>query len=1141
MTTTEKDVLNLAGLLADNITTDEADRVGYQLSNADQRLITVIRDCVAIDDASSLATICTGSRAVHKILAVVVKSPLVRDVTEEPFKRHESASVHAARALAALGLALVVGPERAGDHLRVFRRWIAYSGLDVPSKPVREVPAIIATPHAAVIRHLADAGELDLLSLVWMAELDGWLRRERSGPVRLGPSTQVLLDLGDSGQLAELSLSRVPGLPDGLIPDPATMTLCSADAKFRSSLATVWEVAGGSSSGAVLWSLGDQAGPVTRVTDESLGLAFTALLDEQCRLSRPWLGVLTVRRLRPRTAIVGRIDPTRPDAASSVSGYDAKLSVVGEKTRVVLPRADHRTAIEANRSHAQLVPVDTWRQAAKAGRELGRMRLLTIAAVVLLIVASTAAGLYSVSESKREADQRRSTAADLAARAVTLRGTDPTLAAKLGLAAHRIAPDNGRAVDALRDVLEDNRNVVRTWQADSSRLDSLAVSEPLDRVLTSGAEGVTKVWTLSSGIFKGQIPKHTFQMATAQSQALVAAVTNTGLALYDIGGDQPTELGGLPNATCTTEEEVAALGFTRNDTTLVAVWKDGAVSSYDVVTRQQTMCLRWQETLAPLNFFEQLPVAKVVAADVVGPAYTERADDEIMLVLTNNNVVSVRTGSRDARIEVPQEKITGDASLVAASSDTVSVATAQGVAVWKRSDQTLLVNPAGGLGLQPRVLVESNGHLLFSGETGTALVPLGRPSWQMAESLATPSGGAATVAAISDRGIVAGGPGGRVSVIADSSGELALSQQTAATGTTFLPDGRLIAAEVPVSYQGKSAGTYSLGLALVDPRAPKPKNDGTDPQPTRWVYGDISNRFYINAVAAAPDLVAAAGQVDSRGAVLVWPWDNHTSPRQLLLPPPDDDKLRPEQRIIATVEFTPDAKMLVARHVSGQVGIWATDTWQLLGTVDLRPGNVRMTVHSGRAIFLERGGEEAELVQVDLETLTITRRVSTPNVLLMSANVDGSLLVTMTEDGTVQIRGADLAAVGDPWRPLASGDPAEDVAVDSAGQRVAIAQGDQVLIYELDSKTLAMPPIDTDGNRVVNVNWSPDGELLIGTTMPPIRGNKQVNPLRVWKIGGLDWTNQICRWAGGGLTPAEWTRYVGDAVSFIDLCAEANR
>jgi hypothetical protein len=135
-----------------------------------------------------------------------------------------------------------------------------------------------------------------------------------------------------------------------------------------------------------------------------------------------------VRRLRPRTALVGRIDPDAPDAVSSVSGYDAKLGVVDENTRVIVPRADYRTAVAANHKYgdsAQLIPVTTWRQAAREGRAIDRKRLLTLAVVGLFIFGSATFGLYQRSEARRDA-AAQAAAADAAARALLQRQTGST-------------------------------------------------------------------------------------------------------------------------------------------------------------------------------------------------------------------------------------------------------------------------------------------------------------------------------------------------------------------------------------------------------------------------------------------------------------------------------------------------------------------------------------------------------------------------------------------------------------------------------------------------------------------------------------------------------------------------------------------
>jgi hypothetical protein len=1137
MSGTERDgtpVLRIADLVATTVSSERSLEVGPQLVDTRQRLLTIIRELVARDDVENLSVLRDGVRAGHLMLRDIASAQTrVRAPGGEPYRKGEPAPVHALRALAALSLALTGEAEETENNLRVFRQWSERCGLALPGPPLSVLPADLDTKHTSALRRMAAAGDLDLLSLTWLASLDGWL----TGWTRPGPAVGVLFDLGPVGRRATLRLSTLPrtlGLPGGLVPDPATMALSSADNRFRTSLAAAWEVAAPRSSHTVLWSLTDQEGPVARVTGESLSLAFAVLLDEQRRLGRPVWGPVTVRRLRPRTAVVGRIDPNQPEQASSVSGYDTKLSVVGDSMRVVLPHIDRDDAVAANRGNgagAQLCPVTTWRQAARTARSVDRRRLLVIATVLLLALTTTGFGLYQYSESQRDSERARLAAADLAARAATMQNVDPTLSAKLALTAHHLDPENSRAVDALREVLENNRNVVRTWRADPSRVDTLAMSEQANRVLTSGSEGVTKVWTLSPTVLLGELPRYSRLLEAAQKQSTAAAAVEGGVVLYDLKPSKPVDLGFLPKPACTGDRNVAALRFVDDDSTLVVVWKDGAVSTYDVATRSPLTCLPWPDVLAPLHMTGDVPTEKVVAADVIDTDNYSTTANEVMLLLSTNDVVSVKLDGQGARIEVPRQSLNGDASLVAASPEVVAVAMVQGVAVWSRTTGALLANPAGGFGFRPRVLREFQGNLILSGDSGTAVVQVG-PSYQnVLPGLTALRGGAATVASASGRNVVAGGPGGRISVLADSSGELALPQASTATAMAFLPDGSLVAADTP-EFDEVSIDLTSSGLVLVDPRA----HWFPDAEETVWRYDADPTPMYITDVAAAPDLVAAGGQFHGRGSVLVWPWNNHTKPTLLLLGGPDESTLPADQRTVAEVRLTPDSSVVVARHQAGRVGLWSTRGWKPLGTIDLPSGATDMAVFADKAVFVAGSGPKTELVEADTATARVTQRIPVPRVGFVAATADGSHVLTVTTDGVVQPYDRNLRKVGDSWRIAPSADAIADVSMDRAGARLAIAQGHRVLIYDLDSRTLAMPPLDATGSTVIATAWSPNGQLLGGTVRPAVNGGQVVNRPRVWKVGEMDWTSQICRWAGGGLTPQEWRRYVTGDFPFTDLC-----
>lgn len=1136
-------------LLVGVVTTEYAQTVGVQLVDARQRYLAIVKERVADGDRDTLRAFVQDRCALHTVLGMISSTYRVRGLTGDPFDKRDEVLVHSGRALAALGLALVSGPQEASDHVAVFRKWMHHAGLYVPSGLVRTVEGTVHPTNRDVFEHLAGKDELDPLTLTWLLELDGWLHPEKGrSRVRPGPGVQVLLDLGTVGQRAELRLSTVRGLPPGLIPDPRKMALTSADSEFHQALRAAWQLTGGSSSHAVLWSLGDSSGPVRRVGGQSLGAAFAVLLDEYNRLSRPVRGPLTLRRLRPGNAIVGAVTMDKPEAIVSVSGYEAKLKVVNDTMRIILPRTDRAAAVEANRSgFAQLVPVDTWREAASAGRRMATRRLLAIVASVLGVLALVAGYLYVDSTSAREAEQRRAKAAELSAQAIGLRTTDPALAAKIALAAHRIDPENPRAVDALRELLADNRNVARAWQADPFRLDAIAVNEELSRVVTSGSDELTKVWTLE-GRLVGQIDEHSWQLVTADVYGLAAGLIDPGrLALYDIGGDNPAKLADLPKPTCLSRYtiQVADMAFVNQGANLVAMWDDGTVSTYDVVTRKQIACTESDDVLIPLPYLHRLPVQKIIDADVVSH---EDGEVEIIALLASNDVVSVRPGGGHAEVEVPAKAIPSEPLSVAGAEQSVAVATDHGVAVWERAGGTLLTNPAGGLRTRPRTIEYSHGDLLVSGADGTASVQIDNQASWITErlsdlsDLSDLSGGAATVAAINGRAIVAGGPGGRMWVIASATSGLIQDLTTLGTDVAFLPDGRLVSSSVPEWWEsaGVSKSTWSNSLVLLNPKQPAGTEAGRDKVDVRYILGPEQIPFFANEVAATPTFVAAGGLTAAGATVLVWTDDHKDSPRLLTLTPPQNEAIDWSERWVSSIGITPDSRFIVAQHLTGQLRIWPTRTFDPLPALDFPAGPPlsHLAVRPGRVLLISGRDHKAELVRVGLPDGTVDRRVPAPEVAHLTASADGSTVVTITTNGAVQRRDADLKPIGEPWRPTAAGYEVSSIAVDPAGQRLAVVQGDKILVYDLSTRLLAIPELNIKNRLIVDVTWSLDGHMLAAVSKPPDRGFKQVNPLRLWKIGDLDWGNQVCGWSGGGFSEQEWARYVGDDLPYTDICEE---
>ena len=456
--------INYRDLLVENVSVDTALSLGAQLVDRRQRYLAIVKERIAANDGDTLTAFSTGTHAVHKALSLVSPTSRVRGLDGGQFRRRDEILVHSGRALASLGLALVAGPSSASDHLAMFNEWMDHAGLRVPSGPVHAIDSRIRPPHREVLEHLTERAELDHLTMAWLLELDGWPHSRHARPrVRIGPGVQVLLDRGPTGQRAELTLSWARGLPPGLIPDPATMSLTSADNTFQDALTAAWEIAGGPRSHAVLWSLADRSGPLQRVQGPSLGAAFAVLLDEMRRVTKPVTGPLTMRRLRATNAIVGAIDRTQPTAILSVSGYEAKLKVVTDSMRVILPRADLAKAVEANRDgFAELKPVDTWHDAAKAGRRLAARRVLGVTASglgVLLLIAVVLTVTVFVPR------WRESEANELLASANELRGVDEPSAVILSAAAQR-ARTRPDTVLALLEAFLNNQGTIALLPTD---------------------------------------------------------------------------------------------------------------------------------------------------------------------------------------------------------------------------------------------------------------------------------------------------------------------------------------------------------------------------------------------------------------------------------------------------------------------------------------------------------------------------------------------------------------------------------------------------------------------------------------------------------------------------------------------------
>ncbi|MGW1927955.1 hypothetical protein [Streptomyces sp. NPDC001919] len=1109
-----------------------------------QPALAYLRERIAAEDVAALRRVRDETTQVHTLMmpraAARTTVPALADHPPfRPARDAEPGVVQALRASAALGLALVHDLDGAAAQLTAGTRWLdnSWARLPSPDGPVEGLlqyfPSGDAGHPARIRRLLEDLGPQDrdtsLPLLLWLLTLDGALAVPR--PVA---SASVLFDGGNTGVRGALSVAVLTEGPPALVPDPRTMSGFRADEKFHTSLRHAWIAASRDVRGTVLWSLTDDEGVTAMATDPSLGCAFAVLLDEVRRAQSGRVRRLATggRRLNPRIALIGALDGSTEGRLTSVGGYEAKLSVVDNGQTVVLPDADRRRALEAwegDRS-AQLKPVHTVAEAAKAARSMDMPAILRSALpvfVVLLALALIGLGTARVQYLRGETKDREKLAAGLVAKAMTRRGSEPRLAGLLALAGRRIASGTPNAEQAMRDVLEANSGLRISWKASPGSVDSVAVDDARDRVYTTGDDPYLKSWDLRTGKPLGFVKGEFGGLVFGPESGMLAAHGKDGTLLFSAQSAVPKLLGALPGPTCAGPDTYpVATTFTEGGSRLVEVRNDGTIAQYDLLTREQSACHR-----AGQGRWSVVDAAVATSPWVSGQL---PAEERAVLLLDDNAVVSVGLDSHKVQVEIENEDIPGQATALGADDGLVMLATPGGVLAWDRVKKRQLDYPVGGLADSPKVLIGHSGSVVIAGDAGAALIPLGTGGDAAASrGLERPRGGATGAAAVG-RGftVVTAGRDGWVGVLDRRPGPLGLLPGGASSTATFDPDGSLLLTDV--------SGNLSYGLRSIrpDPLAYH-QNPALAEYPVLTEYP--ASGHFINDAASSPAFVAAAGQFQGASNIVVWKRDGT---RLKSLRPPNADQGTSAHRIAVGVGFVPDRELLVARHVDGPLYLWSTRTWKPLGTVALGASEgLGFTLHESRplALALERpGAADARLVLVDLVTRT-TRAVDTPRVHRFAWSLDGKRVALLGLDNTVRFLDADLHRTGDPLRLTGAVTEPSSIALSPDGAQVAVGYGDRVTVRDTGTGDPLLPELQVSGtDRILHLRWSPDGQVLAGITRSSVgrEGDRPAGPVELWRVGSVDWGEVLCRWSGSGLTEEEWKEFVDPDEPYIDLCPE---
>ncbi|MFJ6755163.1 hypothetical protein ACIQNK_09055 [Streptomyces sp. NPDC091273] len=542
-----------------------------------------VAELVAAGDRASLVRLYGETTALHEEFEELLGATTPPAVAarlrsasglDDAFDDDQPGALHALRVLAGLGLALV-SEEPPDGPLATAVVWFEEACSSPATAPVRWSPADLAAGDARLLRalerlHGLAAGASSSGAAYTTAVTLTWLARGRIGALtRETVAVGVLFDRGATGESGRLKATFVPGLPSALVPHPERSALFNADRDFGASLDLAWKLAGGDRiDGTVLWCVEDTTEPVLHIQDASLGAAFAVVLDEVRRVQRPlwslrralvwatrwlvWLFLL-LWRLRPANAVTGRLD--EQGVLQSVAGYERKLRAAGARRRVIVPSYDREAAglansrLEAEYARADIVPVLTWRRAARKARQyslLVGLRLLAAVITVGLLLALWA-------KTAADADARRARTARQVERllkeSADRRSEDPALALRLALAADRIT-STPRTRSTLAEGLLTTR--YRGELPRAAKVPSALAYTAGGRVLAAlDGEQVT-LWDVAGRRAAGHFPARAATAAAFAASAdgsvlAVGAAEGAGVELWDVRRpDAPVRIATAP-------------------------------------------------------------------------------------------------------------------------------------------------------------------------------------------------------------------------------------------------------------------------------------------------------------------------------------------------------------------------------------------------------------------------------------------------------------------------------------------------------------------------------------------------------------------------------------------------------------------
>lgn len=772
-----------------------------------------------------------------------------------------------------------------------------------------------------------------------------------------------------------------------------------------------------------------------------------------------------------------------------------------------------------------------------------RRAVFSLIAACLIIAAALYAGFQH--RQARTAEAAASSTA-LVQQALALQNGDPTAAARLAIAAYRLAP-TPQAADALGTLAQLDSPVKDYLRVDTWSISDLTQSPDGRFVYASSQNGALRAWDVATGAVVAQ---------TDPGTALTGlAINPSGTILTGINSEG--NLLAWNSQTLQSEPVPSDEGFlegVHGSTVIDAGFYDDGNRYFALTTSGDLISEAWPDDPSPLSTsvdtmlkqagqptVSSQTASEATAADLSSGQAAGEAADTLYVATTDGRVLAVDLDNETAAVAIGSY-LTGITSIAldpSGDGELAVVANGTGAEYSLSSGRQTSTIPGvtadtWGIGFDDTG--PSGSYYILAGNDGVTLQPttsdtdgsstgeataadalLEEPHGTDAQAVAFPTG------AMGGSDFVAvGSANGLITILDPALAGLALTAPQPSTVAAFDTRGDLLLAGLT----NQNAATFAYSIDPDSPVQPSANQSYAVarlyPTPTSWWAA--SDEFFANSATLDRDFAVVAGQSpQGQPVVLVWNAKTGAPVRELQLPdvPSSSTPATPTPAIATAAVDDPALGLIVARESTGTVIGWSTTTWKPVLDLDTgAPGSqIALTPDGASAVInldFARSGtnspDSAALGFINLRTRAlhevhipvaaedIAVSPTTGNIAIQGAD---SLLRFYYSDGTEDGQTDALQGIG------------AGLAYNPAGTELAVTTSSGTLVLDAATRTQLSPLLPAPPGAYTDApTWSPNGAVLVVLTGVPLQTGASATLVagspQLWDVNPQDWRQRLC-------------------------------